>query len=253
MSFDSSSDLDAFVIFIFESADTEKVVARYIMNSIEPSDFSHRALNVQPFTRYLIKLRLCVGGICSLFSDSVFIRTMEGKSSRVRNVKITEKADKVHVTWSVPRNISGILRKYSLNVMDMENVTLPGYPVIVQNTSLSHFLTNLPANQKLLFQIIPYTTSEGESYSTWFVSPEGLPGVPNAVSAITTNNDKRVAIRWQQPDTSNGKILGYMVSSRCVFVYVCLHSKSNITFCVDSKKLIFSLTVAVNPRFLEKI
>ena len=225
MSYNSSSDLNAFVIFILESADSGERMASYIVNVIEPSDFSHHALNVQPFTRYQIKMKLCVGGICSLFSDSVHIRTMEGKPTRVRDVKIVEKLNSVIVTWSAPRNISGILRKYSLNVMDSHNVSLSGYPFIVSNnatsaTSLSQTLINLPANQKLLLKIIPFTSMQGESFSTWFVSPEGVPDIPHDVNAITIKDGRRVVIRWKEPLIPNGKVLGYIVSKH----FVCTHN-----------------------------
>lgn len=211
MSYNSSSDLDAFAIIIFESAESGEVVARPHINTNELSKFSYRVFNVQPFTRYLIKMQLCVGGICSLFSDSKYIQTMEGKPTRVRNVKVIEKGNAVLATWLKPRNISGILRKYSLDVMDSKNVSLPEYPVIVSNTSLSQTLVNLPANQRLLLKIIPYTSMEGESFATWFESPEGLPGIPRDVIGITIKNDKRVVIRWKEPLFPNGKITGYSV------------------------------------------
>ena len=219
MSYNSSSDLDAFAIITFESAETGEVVARPHVNTDELSNFSYRVFNVQPFTRYLIKMQLCVGGICSSFSDSKYIQTMEGKPTRVRNVKITEKGNNVLVTWSKPRNISGILRKYSLDVMNSYNVSLPEYPVTVSNTSLSQTLFNLPANQKLLLKIVPYNSMEGESFATWFESPEGLPGIPKYANGIKVKNGRRVVIRWKEPLLPNGKITGYSVS--------CLYFKCN--------------------------
>lgn len=163
-SYNTSSDLDAFGILIFEIVETGEVFAHHYLDSIELSDFSGRIWKAQPYTHYLIKMKVCIGGICSLFSDSKFIKTMEGKPSQVRNVNITEKDNAILVTWSKPKNISGILRKYSLDVMDSKNVSLPKYPINVSNTSLSRTLINLPAYQKLFLKITAHTSMEGESF-----------------------------------------------------------------------------------------
>ena len=103
--------------------------------------------------------------------------------------------------------------------MNSYNVSLPEYPVTVSNTSLSHTLFNLPANQKLLLKIVPYNSMEGESFATWFESPEGLPGIPKYANGIKVKNGRRVVIRWKEPLLPNGKITGYSVS--------CLYFKYN--------------------------
>ncbi|XP_066913102.1 receptor-type tyrosine-protein phosphatase S-like isoform X1 [Clytia hemisphaerica] len=210
MEYNTSSDLDGSIVFKLENEDTGTVNERDVINVREAPD--SKMLSVRPYTRYKIQLKLCVGGVCSEYSDASNIKTMEGQPTKVTNIKVVEQANGIIISWSRPLNVSGVLRKYEMNIRNLDDngSRLPGFPKPIPDTSSSEFVDKLPANKKLSVEITPFTVLKGPTAVYNFTSPEAVPGPPNVV-IITINNGKRAVIRWKAPEHPNGKILGYTI------------------------------------------
>jgi len=216
MNYNSSTDLDASIVIQLEDVVSGQASKRDITNPRDLIDFS-KTLNVKPYTNYSISMQLCLDVFCSAYSDPYKVRTMEGKPSPVRNIHHVEKDGRIEITWDRPINISGVIRNYSVSILNDKNAVIPGFPVTVKKNTQRLIVKNLPVFQKLSVTITPYTSFKGDNVTYTFLSPEGKPGIPSKVSAVSLDKGDIIAVRWKQPLRPNGKISGYKVNTSLYF------------------------------------
>lgn len=177
----------------------------------ESSRYS-QTLNVEQFIRYRIKIKSCVHHICGEYSDPKLITTEEGAPSAVENLSLVNRLDGVQISWSRPKDVPGIIRKYILNFKRIDiNVNANGYPKVLDNTTTNHTIIDLPPYQDLVAEVTPYTVVAGPPVTKRFRSPQGTPGRPLNLSVILLT-DVTISIKWAEPEYPNGVILGYGVS-----------------------------------------
>ena len=224
---------DDITMFVITLHDVSKVTTKVqkVKNMIHQISTEYsQIIPVHAFTEYRIEMKSCIQDVCSKYSNSVNITSLEDAPSKVRNLVVVPSLDSVFVSWLPPTENNGILRKYIVIVLHTsgDSKIIDGYPKEVNSNILSIALDNIPHHKKLTIEVKAFTVKAGPGVRKLFQSPEGLPSAPTNVIVVLLK-DTIMSIKWDKPEEPNGVIYGYKV--KLVFYCPCLLFKQFLFSC----------------------
>ena len=167
------------------------------------------AMDLKPYTSYTFRVAAVTNG-SGPYSDARTEWTLEDSPSEVLNVRVLGRTQSsITLTWNEPLVKNGLIMKYKVEY-HVKNNTRKNFSQETSDRTTSLTVTRLKPYTTYDMVVIAYNSIPGAPSDDIEVqTDEGLPSEPTSVSVVV--GQYHAGLSWQEPDTKNGRLVGYTV------------------------------------------